>query len=394
MGRSLLTPTIALAFGAILVARESPAQVSLADDIIAAATAGKENARQKERSSLGRKPGSSDSPYRRSPGSTDVVLGGEPTRHVAPLPRLTRRLSDPTGLDLPESERGLREHGLAPSIERLPRAVADSPPLSDRADPADAMENEEGPASGVDLDQAIARLIHSNRDLRTKFFEIPQAEADILTAGLRENPLLFYSSGGVPYGSYSPGRPGDITHGLSLVYPVDYSGKRRTKVEVARREKCVLEAQYLDAVRREVDVLYTAYVDVLSARQAARSAARGLAQVDGLWRDARAGLNVDQSRNELAAVERSVIAEVDQAVRDFANTREDVLRLEGATLPAIRRKRDRARDRLRSGEIDPGAFLAIQRDSTSLVRYHRETLARHRRNALKINTAVGHRVMP
>ncbi len=543
MGRSLLTPTIALAFGAILVARESPAQVSLADDIIAAATAGKENARQKERSSLGRKPGSSDSPYRRSPGSTDVVLGGEPTRHVAPLPRLTRRLSDPTGLDLPEPERGLREHGLAPSIERLPRAVADSPPLSDRADPADAMENEEGPASGVDLDQAIARLIHSNRDLRTKFFEIPQAEADILTAGLRENPLLFYSSGGVPYGSYSPGRPGDITHGLSLVYPVDYSGKRRTKVEVARREKCVLEAQYLDAVRREVDVLYTAYVDVLSARQAARSAARGLVQVDGLWRDARdgplaqearddlaierdlaamsagderarydkfrrrlallldvppgevdafevrgafrvlgpepppvdgliglalahrpdllalrrgveraraevsneraerfsdayllytpfeyrdnsqsgqlsastwgaglfvsaplfnrnqgnlrrAGLNVDQSRNELAAVERSVIAEVDQAVRDFANTREDVLRLEGATLPAIRRKRDRARDRLRSGEIDPGAFLAIQRDSTSLVRYHRETLARHRRNALKINTAVGHRVMP
>lgn len=319
MGRSLLTPTIALAFGAILVARESPAQVSLADDIIAAATAGKENARQKERSSLGRKPGSSDSPYRRSPGSTDVVLGGEPTRHVAPLPRLTRRLSDPTGLDLPEPERGLREHGLAPSIERLPRAVADSPPL---------------------VDGLIGLALAHRPDLLALRRGVERARAEVSNerAERFSDAYLLYT----PFEYRDHSQSGQLsvsTWGAGLFVSAPLFNRNQGNLR-------------------------------------------------------RAGLNVDQSRNELAAVERSVIAEVDQAVRDFANTREDVLRLEGATLPAIRRKRDRARDRLRSGEIDPAAFLAIQRDSTSLVRYHRETLARHRRNALKINTAVGHRVMP
>jgi cobalt-zinc-cadmium efflux system outer membrane protein len=544
MRRLIFTTTVALALELGPDLRAARAQVSLADDIIAAATQGKENARQRERSSLGRRPGTSEIPYRRSPGSSDVVLGGEPARRFTPLPRLTRRPSNPAGVSVPPSTPDPREHGLAPSIEQLP-GTPSLPPGG--AGDVDTMEDEEGPAWGVDLDAAIDRLIRCSRDLRTKFFEIPQAEADVLTAGLRENPLLFYSSGGVPYGSYAPNRPGEITHGLSLVYPLDYSGKRRTKVEVARLEKLVLEAQYLDAVRLQVDALYTAFVDVVAARQAWTSAVRGLGQLDSLSRDAqarpadgpdaleerddlaierdlaamstgdehsrydkarrrlallldlapgevdafevrgslrspgtepppvdvlirlaldcrpdllalrrgveraqaeqsnqraerfsdayllytpfeyhdnsqnaqlnstswgaglfvsaplfnrnqgnlrRARLNIDQSRNELAAVERLVIAEVDQAVRDLENTREDLIRLEGTTLPAIRRKRDRARARLQSGEIAPTAFLAIQRDSTSLVRYHRETLARHRRNSLKLNTAVGHRVLP
>jgi cobalt-zinc-cadmium efflux system outer membrane protein len=62
--------------------------------------------------------------------------------------------------------------------------------------------------------------------------------------------------------------------------------------------------------------------------------------------------------------------------------------------PPVSRKRDRARRRLRSGEIDTDQFLRVQRDCTTLSRYYRETLARHRRNALKVNTAVGHRVLP
>src|SRR5262245_31154695 len=40
---------------------------------------------------------------------------------------------------------------------------------------------DEGPPGGLTLDQAIDRLIRSNMDLNSKSFEIPQAEADILT---------------------------------------------------------------------------------------------------------------------------------------------------------------------------------------------------------------------
>ena len=60
----------------------------------------------------------------------------------------------------------------------------------------------------------------------------------------------------------------------------------------------------------------------------------------------------------------------------------------------MRRKRDKARARLQSGQISADAFLAVQRDTTSLVRYYRDTLTRHRRNSLKLNTAVGLRLLP
>ena len=529
--------------------RRALAQISLADDIIAAAAQGKENARERERSRLGRTPGASETPYRRTPGSNDVILGADPHRRLTPPPRLTRRPANPAELAIPNPERGPREQGLAPSVERLkpPSALPPRGSTLSPGGPADDLDDEEGPQSGIDLDAAIDRLFRSSRELRTKFLEIPQAEADVLTAGLRENPLLFYSSGSVPYGSYAKNRPGDINHGVSIVYPVDFSGKRTARVDVAEKEKCILEAQYQNAVRLELDNLYVAFVEVLAARQAVIASRRGSGLIDRLASEAtrrprsgpaaeeslddlvierdlaamsvgdelarhekarvrlahlleiprdemdafeirgslrvlepqpppletlvgialarrpdlaahrlgikraeaelaeeragrfadayllytpfeyrdnsqsgelssktwgaglfvsvplfnrnqgnlrRARINIDQSRIERDAVERLVVSEVEQAHRDFANTRDDVLRLARVTLPAVRRKRDRAWAKLRAGEIDEAAFLAIQRDSTSLVRFHRETLVRHRRNTLKVNTAVGQRIMP
>jgi cobalt-zinc-cadmium efflux system outer membrane protein len=329
------------------------------------------------------------------------------------------------------------------------------------------------------------------------------------------------------------------------VYPVDYSGKRRARVAVARQEKRVLEAQYQNAVRLAIDDLYTAYVDVLAARQAVGAAERGLGLIDELLRarrarspsaageddddlliereltamsvgdersryqkarqrlghlldlapdeadglevrgsvrvldpalppeetlvyvalrhrpdlaayrlgieracaeltqekaerfsDAyllytpfeyrdnqpvglqsavswgagvfvsaplfnrnqgnlrRARINIDQARNEAAAQERQVVSEVRQAARDFENTLSDARRLEQVTLPAVRRKRDRARARLDRHEIGAEAFLGVQRETSAIVRYYRDTLARHRRNTLRVNTVLGLRLLP
>jgi cobalt-zinc-cadmium efflux system outer membrane protein len=108
----------------------------------------------------------------------------------------------------------------------------------------------------------------------------------------------------------------------------------------------------------------------------------------------RARINVDQSRIDATSREQQVIAEVREAAREFENTYVDGKRLEQVALPALRRKRERAERKFRSGEIDTNQFLGVRRDSRSLMRYYRETLARHRRNALKLNTAVGHRVLP
>ena len=57
---------------------------------------------------------------------------------------------------------------------------------------------DEGPADGLTLDLAIDRLVHANPDLGTKSQEIPKAQADTLTAGLRANPLILASADNVP----------------------------------------------------------------------------------------------------------------------------------------------------------------------------------------------------
>jgi hypothetical protein len=108
----------------------------------------------------------------------------------------------------------------------------------------------------------------------------------------------------------------------------------------------------------------------------------------------RAEINVTQSQIEADVFESRIISEVRHAYKDLTHTLEDMRRFEEDTLPAIRRKRDKARDRLRAGAIHAEDFLKVERDTTALVRYYRDTAARNRRNMLKLNTAVGRRVLP
>lgn len=131
---------------------------------------------------------------------------------------------------------------------------------------------DDGPPDGLPLDRAIDRLLEYNYDLRIRYQELPKAQTDILSAGLRNNPFLFLSADSIPYGRYSPQRPGATTYDITLIQPIDISGRRRNRVLVAQQAKRVLEASYQEAVRQEIDRLYTAYVNVLEARENARAA--------------------------------------------------------------------------------------------------------------------------
>lgn len=111
-------------------------------------------------------------------------------------------------------------------------------------------------------------------------YEIPQAQADILTASLRANPLLFADAQLVPYGNYSDRRPGGpVQYDVNVTLPLDLSHKREARMAAAGRAKQVLEAQYQDAVRLQISNLYTAFVDVLAARETLRFS---LASLEGL----------------------------------------------------------------------------------------------------------------
>ncbi|MGO9600234.1 MAG: TolC family protein [Isosphaeraceae bacterium] len=130
-----------------------------------------------------------------------------------------------------------------------------------------------GPPNGLTVDQAIERCVKENIDLYAQRLEIPMAEADILTANLRVNPIFYADNQLAAYGHYSFRRPGGPNqYDININYPLDVTRKRRFRTIVAQRAKRVAEAQMVDAVRNSVDTLYTYYVDNLAARLTLRFA--------------------------------------------------------------------------------------------------------------------------
>ena len=145
-----------------------------------------------------------------------------------------------------------------------------------------ASGDDPGPADGLTFDTALDLMIRNNLDLAARRFEIPAAEADILTAGLRANPILYADSQLVPYGKFDPvNRPGGQTqYDVNISYPIDYSRKRQARTRVAIQAKRAVEAQFQDAIRLQINNLANAYLGVLAARETVRYAATGLKGLD------------------------------------------------------------------------------------------------------------------
>ena len=405
-----------------------------------------------------------------------------------------------------------------------------------------------GPADGMTLDRAIELLVQQNLSILALRYEIPMAQADILTASLRANPIFYADTQLIPYGHYSNNRPGgQKQYDVNVTYPLDVTFKRKARTLVAERAKKVTEAQLQDAIRNQIDNLYTVYVDVVAATQTVELTGRFVkgisdrlgiklaqyrvgrvdeAQVDavraelekaqlqlrearetlvtktrnlalllnlpperadtlkvrsilrdvrelseptasliqrsllsrpdliayrlGILRSqadirlakanrytdvyllyqpytlqdntpmglksayswalgvtanipiynrnqgnvARAELNYRQTRVEAAALERQVAYEVDSAVREFNLSRTSVVEYEREVVPASRKVLQRTVRRFEVGEASPEDYLEAQREFNEVFRDYRETLVRHRRAMLDLNTAVGARILP
>jgi outer membrane protein, heavy metal efflux system len=437
-----------------------------------------------------------------------------------------------------------------PSPLNLPAALPGATPPVVRGEPValPTGEDDPGPPDGLTLDAAIDRLLAANLDLRALKDEIPQAEADVLTAGLRTNPLLYFDTQFIPYGTFNNARPGGPTqYDVNITYPLDVSHKRQARVRVAGAARRVIEAQYQDTARRQIGNLYRAYVDLQAARltylavgtavreqeriaeqvkqrvgpggkrtedperlavqfDKTRSALAEAADTLGDAREAlalllnvppertalleprgglrdrspppppleelvrtalqcrpdlasnrlgvnradaevdlaranrlddvflfydpysyqdnrpsrvpsarswgigitvplpiynrnqgniaRAHTNQVQSRTELAALERRVVAEVRLAEREYRSSREALALVERNILPNARKAREKATAGFLAGTASTDDYLGQLDDEGETARLYRETLVRHRRSMLDLNTAVGFRVLP
>ncbi len=407
---------------------------------------------------------------------------------------------------------------------------------------------ESGPPNGLTLDQAIDRLVNKNLSLLALRYEIPQSKADILTASLRNNPVFYADTQLVPYGRYSRAAPGGQTqYDVNITYPIDVSRKRIARTRVAQQAEKVTEAQFQDAVRLQIDNLYTYYVNVVAAEETLRYSTRfvegitklytlrlqlfergqissdqvnalraqkelaefqvrestealkhqtavlatllniprnqagelklrsslrdvsplpqpaedliqlalksrpdliayrlGVARADleirlakaNAYQDVqllyqpytlqdnrpfglksptswavgvtvpmpiynrnqgnveRAKLNADQTRIEMSALERQIMSDAEEAIREFNISRDAVIEMESDVLPASRTVRDTIYQKFVGGTASILDYLEAQRAFNEVVKQYRDILVRHRNAMLDVNTAIGVRILP
>lgn len=204
-----------------------------------------------------------------SPGADEPRLGEE--RRIL--------LPSPFGLLRRGRHRPRRIGGI-----RLPAGAESSRPSAESylTGPLGVPAQDDGPTGALSLKDAVESLLAVNSDLAAKYQDIPKARAEILTAGLRNNPLLFVNVSNIPYGHFSPQRPTATNYDLTVIQPVDINGKRGYRIRAAQEAENVQEAQFQDAVRRKVDRLNDAFVDVLEARLALRALQSGLARLQAM----------------------------------------------------------------------------------------------------------------
>ena len=145
---------------------------------------------------------------------------------------------------------------------------------------------DDGPENGLTLDAAIDITLERSLDLRSKFYEIPQARADILQASLRANPVFYQDGQLLPYPGYHfsravPGGPSQ--YDTNITFLLDVLHKRQARTYVAKRAEKVLEAQYQEAVRQRIDDVYDAFVlGTLAARQTLRYSRQSVKGLESL----------------------------------------------------------------------------------------------------------------
>jgi cobalt-zinc-cadmium efflux system outer membrane protein len=108
----------------------------------------------------------------------------------------------------------------------------------------------------------------------------------------------------------------------------------------------------------------------------------------------RAQLNVTQTQIELATIERQVITDVQLAEREYQISRLAIGRIERELLPRASQVRDDTKRLFEGGEVNVVVFLNAEKDYNDTVKQYLDTMVRHRRSMLNLNTVLGQRVLP
>jgi outer membrane protein, heavy metal efflux system len=120
------------------------------------------------------------------------------------------------------------------------------------------------------IEQAVTMALDKNLSLLAERYNVPVADAKIITAGLRPNPVF---SAGLDYqdilgtGFNDTNGAGPSEFNVRTDFTLEGGGKRHRRVEVAQAARSVTQLQLLNATRQVVFDVQSAFIDVQLAKE-------------------------------------------------------------------------------------------------------------------------------
>ena len=187
---------------------------------------------------------------------------------------------------------------------------------------------ESGQLEPLVIGQAIAEAVAKNLELFAERYKIPIADAQIVTAKLRPNPVVslwgnYFDILGTGFDP-ATNAAGPTEAGARVDLVLERGGKRRERIAVAEASKTVSQLELLNATRTLIVGVQNAFVDALQAKADVALAVENLKTFEEIAR-----VNTSRVKSgDLAEVEliRSQVAQL-----QFENTvRQAELRLQTA----------------------------------------------------------------
>src|SRR5947209_12994298 len=119
------------------------------------------------------------------------------------------------------------------------------------------------------IQQAVAEAIDKNLNVLAEKYNIPVAEARIIPAGLRPNPVLSIEGDHLnllPPRYNSENMAGPPEYSIRTDFVFERGAKRRRRIDVAEAAVSTAQLQFLNVVRSVVLDVQSAYVDLLQAK--------------------------------------------------------------------------------------------------------------------------------
>lgn len=151
-----------------------------------------------------------------------------------------------------------------------PGPAAAAPAFTPQSQPA-AQSSADAPSHAYTIEQAVDEALSRNLTRMADRYDLAVAEARILQARVRPNPILMVQGqyldvlGGGFNTQTNPAGPPEFDAGLNFL--IEQRGKRRARIEVAKAVRNVAETDFLGKTRALILDVENAFVDLQQARE-------------------------------------------------------------------------------------------------------------------------------